>query len=162
MFKILSTNSCWKNIYQMHYLEGSGTPVLYTGRTVLKGKSERFWRTHQTVIGGEFVSQLSLPADCCALRWNASFRHCTQTETWEIFILSLADITFASKLPTPYVNWRLLWWVLSVAYTKRTLFTLYSICHTNRITLTAFSCAEATVTPASLAEAKGIIFRRRF
>jgi len=26
-----------KNIYKMHHLEGSGTPVLYIGRTVLKG-----------------------------------------------------------------------------------------------------------------------------
>ena len=26
-----------KNIYEMQHLEGSGTPVLYTGRTVLKG-----------------------------------------------------------------------------------------------------------------------------
>jgi len=35
MFKILSTYSCWKKIYKMQHLEGSGTPVLYTGRTVL-------------------------------------------------------------------------------------------------------------------------------
>jgi len=26
-----------KKIYKMQHLEGSGTPVLYTGRTVLKG-----------------------------------------------------------------------------------------------------------------------------
>jgi hypothetical protein len=26
-----------KNIYVMQHLEGSGTPVLYIGRTVLKG-----------------------------------------------------------------------------------------------------------------------------
>jgi hypothetical protein len=26
-----------KKIYKMQYLEGSGTPVLYIGRTVLKG-----------------------------------------------------------------------------------------------------------------------------
>jgi hypothetical protein len=26
-----------KNIYKMEYLEDSGTPVLYIGRTVLKG-----------------------------------------------------------------------------------------------------------------------------
>ena len=38
MFKILSTYICWKNIYKMQYLEGSGMPVLYIGRTVLKGK----------------------------------------------------------------------------------------------------------------------------
>jgi len=38
MFKILSTYSCWKkNIYKMQHLEGSDTPVLYLGRTVLKG-----------------------------------------------------------------------------------------------------------------------------
>jgi hypothetical protein len=36
MFKILSTYICWKNIYKMQHLEGSGTPVLYIGRTVLK------------------------------------------------------------------------------------------------------------------------------
>jgi hypothetical protein len=29
MFKILSTYICWKKIYKMQYLEGSGTPVLY-------------------------------------------------------------------------------------------------------------------------------------
>jgi hypothetical protein len=37
MFEILSTYSCWKKIYKMQHLEGSGTPVLYIGRTVLKG-----------------------------------------------------------------------------------------------------------------------------
>ena len=37
MFKILSTYSCLKKIYKMQHLEGSGTPVLYIGRTVLKG-----------------------------------------------------------------------------------------------------------------------------
>ena len=35
MFKILNTYSCWKKIYKMQHLEGSGTPVLYIGRTVL-------------------------------------------------------------------------------------------------------------------------------
>jgi hypothetical protein len=29
MFKILSTYICWKNIYKMQHLEGSGTPILY-------------------------------------------------------------------------------------------------------------------------------------
>jgi len=38
MFKILSTYISWKKyIYKMQHLEGSGTPVLYIGRTVLKG-----------------------------------------------------------------------------------------------------------------------------
>jgi len=43
MFKMLSTYSCWKKkniyiyIYIMQHLEGSGTPVLYIGRTVPKG-----------------------------------------------------------------------------------------------------------------------------
>ena len=37
MFKILSTYICWKKIYKMQHLEGSCTPVLYIGRTVLKG-----------------------------------------------------------------------------------------------------------------------------
>jgi hypothetical protein len=37
MFKILSTYSCWRNIYKMQHMEGTGTPVLYIGRTVLKG-----------------------------------------------------------------------------------------------------------------------------
>jgi len=37
MFKILSTYICQKNIYKMQHLEGSGTPVLYIGRAVLKG-----------------------------------------------------------------------------------------------------------------------------
>jgi len=36
MFKILSTYSVEK-IYKMQHLEVSGTPVLYIGRTVLKG-----------------------------------------------------------------------------------------------------------------------------
>jgi len=35
MFKILGTYICRKNIYKMQHLEGSGTPVLYIGRTVL-------------------------------------------------------------------------------------------------------------------------------
>ena len=38
MFKTLSTYICWKKkIHKMQHLEGSGTPVLYIGRTVLKG-----------------------------------------------------------------------------------------------------------------------------
>jgi hypothetical protein len=37
MFKILSAYSLKKYIYKMQNLEGSGTPVLYIGRTVLKG-----------------------------------------------------------------------------------------------------------------------------
>jgi hypothetical protein len=37
MFKILSTYIRWTKIYKMQYLEGSGTPVLYIGRKVLKG-----------------------------------------------------------------------------------------------------------------------------
>jgi hypothetical protein len=37
MFKIFSTYMCWKKIYKMGYLEGSGVPVLYIGRTVPKG-----------------------------------------------------------------------------------------------------------------------------
>jgi hypothetical protein len=37
MFKILSTYILLKKIYKMQHLEGSGTPVLYIGRTVLKG-----------------------------------------------------------------------------------------------------------------------------
>jgi len=37
MFKILSTYIFGKNIYKMQHLEGSGTPVLRIGRTVLKG-----------------------------------------------------------------------------------------------------------------------------
>jgi hypothetical protein len=38
MFKILSTYIKKKiYIYKMQKLEGSGTPVLYIGRTVLKG-----------------------------------------------------------------------------------------------------------------------------
>jgi len=37
MFKILSTYSCRKKIYKMQHLEGSGTPALYIGHTVLKG-----------------------------------------------------------------------------------------------------------------------------
>jgi hypothetical protein len=37
MFKILSTYISFKEIYKMQHLEGSGKPVLYIGRTVLKG-----------------------------------------------------------------------------------------------------------------------------
>ena len=37
MSKILSTYICRRNIYKMQHLEGSGTPVLYMGRRVLKG-----------------------------------------------------------------------------------------------------------------------------
>jgi len=36
MFKILSTYTCRK-IHKMQHLELSGAPVLYIGRTVLKG-----------------------------------------------------------------------------------------------------------------------------
>jgi hypothetical protein len=36
MFKILSTYIYWKKMYKMQHLEGSGTPVLYIGRKVLK------------------------------------------------------------------------------------------------------------------------------
>jgi hypothetical protein len=36
MFKILSTYIFEKK-YKMQHLEGSGTPVLYIGRTFLKG-----------------------------------------------------------------------------------------------------------------------------
>jgi hypothetical protein len=36
MFKILLLIFV-KKIYKMQHLEGSGTPVLYIGRTVLKG-----------------------------------------------------------------------------------------------------------------------------
>ena len=35
MFKILSTQYLLNKIYKMQHLEGSGTPVLYMGRTVL-------------------------------------------------------------------------------------------------------------------------------
>jgi len=37
MFKILSTFIFVEKIYKMQHLEGSGMPVLYIGRTVLKG-----------------------------------------------------------------------------------------------------------------------------
>jgi len=37
MFKILSTFIFAEKIYKMQHLEGSGMPVLYVGRTVLKG-----------------------------------------------------------------------------------------------------------------------------
>jgi hypothetical protein len=39
MFKILSTYICWKNIYKMQHLEGSGTPVLYIKPRFLKVKT---------------------------------------------------------------------------------------------------------------------------
>jgi hypothetical protein len=37
MFKMLSIYICWTKIYKMQYLEGGSIPVLYIGRTVLKG-----------------------------------------------------------------------------------------------------------------------------
>jgi len=37
MFKIFSTYICWEKIYKMQHMEGSGTPVLYIERKVLKG-----------------------------------------------------------------------------------------------------------------------------
>jgi hypothetical protein len=37
MFKILSTYIFEKKVYKMQQLEGSGTSVLYIGRTVPKG-----------------------------------------------------------------------------------------------------------------------------
>jgi hypothetical protein len=37
MFKMLSNYICWTKIYKMQYLEGNVMPVLYLGRTVLKG-----------------------------------------------------------------------------------------------------------------------------
>ena len=37
MFKILSTYIFVEKIYKMQRLEGSGMPVLYRGRMVLKG-----------------------------------------------------------------------------------------------------------------------------
>jgi hypothetical protein len=37
MFNILSTYISREKIYKMEHLEGSGMPVLYIGRTVLKG-----------------------------------------------------------------------------------------------------------------------------
>jgi hypothetical protein len=48
MFKILSTYSCWKNIYiyKMQHLEDSGTPVLYIGRTFLKRLNRLYWFGH--------------------------------------------------------------------------------------------------------------------
>jgi hypothetical protein len=37
MFKKFSTYIFLKNVYKMGFLEGSGVPVLYIGRTVPKG-----------------------------------------------------------------------------------------------------------------------------
>jgi hypothetical protein len=37
MFKILSTLYLLKKVYKMQHLEGSGRPVLYIGRKILKG-----------------------------------------------------------------------------------------------------------------------------
>jgi hypothetical protein len=48
MLKILSTYICWTKIYKMQYLEGSGLPVLYIGRTVLKGKG--VFEGHYTIL----------------------------------------------------------------------------------------------------------------
>jgi hypothetical protein len=37
MFKIVSNYIFFKTIYEMQHVEDSRTPVLYIGRTVLKG-----------------------------------------------------------------------------------------------------------------------------
>jgi hypothetical protein len=42
MLKILSTYIYLKYIYKMQHLEGSGTPVLYIGRTALKVKGREY------------------------------------------------------------------------------------------------------------------------
>jgi len=43
MFKILSTYICWKKVYKIQHLEGSGTPVLYIGHTVLNLLAPEFY-----------------------------------------------------------------------------------------------------------------------
>jgi hypothetical protein len=50
MFKILITYICWKKKYKMEYLEGSGTPVLYIGRTVLNCLSVPKGLTSQKIV----------------------------------------------------------------------------------------------------------------
>ena len=52
MFKILSTYICWKKIYKMQHLEGSSTPILYVGCTVLKGLITTFTSWIQCLWGG--------------------------------------------------------------------------------------------------------------
>jgi hypothetical protein len=42
MFKIFSTYSWWKKYMKCNIMEDSGTPVLYVGRTVLKGLIVKF------------------------------------------------------------------------------------------------------------------------
>jgi len=43
MFKILSTYIFGKKMYKMEHLEGSGTTVLYIGRTVLNLLAPEFY-----------------------------------------------------------------------------------------------------------------------
>jgi hypothetical protein len=50
MFKILGTYICLKNIYKMQHLGGSGTLVLYTGGTFLKGKCIYFINLFQYIL----------------------------------------------------------------------------------------------------------------
>ena len=50
MFKILSTYICWKKIYKMQHLEGSGMPVLYIGRKVLKVNNPVFHETMNCTV----------------------------------------------------------------------------------------------------------------
>jgi hypothetical protein len=49
MFKIFSTYICLKK-YKMQHLEGRGMPVLYIGRTVLKGEREEIAGCKQNCV----------------------------------------------------------------------------------------------------------------
>jgi hypothetical protein len=73
----------------MQHLEGSGTPVLYIGRTVLKGSMQPEWGTHHSkrVYTQPFFTPLSLTPIC----FNAP---CQFTS-----LLNLRPVIFGS---TPY------------------------------------------------------------
>jgi hypothetical protein len=78
MFKILSTYSCWKNIYRMQHLEGSGMPILYR---VIQEESALLW----------MVTEF----------W-AFFNPCTRLRDPRLRLtVCIASITFASWLTHP-------------------------------------------------------------
>ena len=60
MFKILSTYICLK-IYKMQHLEGSGSPVLYIGRTVLNPLNAELNPMHHflALLGAHRIVHLS-------------------------------------------------------------------------------------------------------
>jgi hypothetical protein len=80
MFKILSTYICWKNMYKMQHLEGSGTPVLCIGRTVFKCWTVPDTSLHETsdlIKATEgFVVETTLMLKAVKIHYNKEKKHC--------------------------------------------------------------------------------------